>query len=94
LFDIEVARVDIHQCQWPVSHYPVAMASLDLDFDLLRCEQQIADLGLRINQLREIGTLASAEYIGLLQKTLESWRERKRTLLASASESAGADSRL
>ena len=34
------------------------MASLDLDFELLGCEQHIADLTLRINQL--------------LQKTLES----------------------
>jgi len=31
----------------------MAMASLDLDFELLRCEEHIADLTRRINQLIE-----------------------------------------
>ena len=71
------------------------MASLDLDFELLRCEQNIADLTLRVNQLKETspsaggGMLASVEYMDLLQKTLESWRERKRTLVASPLDSTG-----
>ena len=76
------------------------MASLDLDFQLLRCEEHITDLTRRINQLIETapslgsGMLASPEYIELLQKTLESWRERKRTLVASPSDHSGAGSRL
>jgi len=67
------------------------MATLDLDFELLRCEQHIADLTLRINQLKETslsagsGTIASAEFIKLLLETLESWQERKKTLAESSS---------
>ena len=71
------------------------MGTLDLDFEILRCEQHIADLTLRINQLKEAspsagsGTFASAEYIELLQKTLESWQERKKTLADSPYEHRG-----
>jgi len=36
--------------------------------------------------------LASVEYMDLLQKTLESWRERKRTLVASHLRAPGAGS--
>jgi hypothetical protein len=64
----------------------------DLDYELLRCQQHIADLTLRINQLQETsplsgsGFLSSGEFIGLLQKTRESWQERKRTLAENSSE--------
>ena len=67
----------------------IAMASLDLDFELLGCEQHIADLTLRINQLKETspnsgsGLVTPADFIRLLQKTLESWQDRKRTLMRS-----------
>ena len=66
----------------------IAMASLDLDFELLGCEQHIADLTLRINQLKETspnsgsGFVTSADFIRLLQKTLESWQDRKRDAYA------------
>ena len=56
----------------------------DLD-SKLRCERVIADLTVRIAQLKEgsrLGSnrLASAEFIDLLQQTLDSWEERKKTL--------------
>ena len=51
----------------------------------LNCERHIADLKLRIAQLKagsRLGsdTLSSAEFIDLLQQTLDSWEERKKTL--------------
>ena len=51
----------------------------------LNCEWHIADLKLRIAQLEESSRLgshgrASAEFIDLLQQTLDSWEERKKTL--------------
>ena len=59
------------------------MTDLDLK---LRCERVIADLTVRIAQLKEGSRLgshgwASAEFIDLLQQTLESWEERKKTLV-------------
>ena len=49
-----------------------------------RCERVIADFTIRIAQLkgsgRGIEVLASAEFIDLLQQTLDSWEERKKTL--------------
>ena len=49
----------------------------------LNCEWHIADLTLRIAQLKESSglasdVLASAEFIDLLQQTLDSWEERKK----------------
>jgi hypothetical protein len=51
----------------------------------LNCERHIADLKLRLTQLKDgsgLGsdTLSSAEFIDLLQQTLASWEERKKTL--------------
>ena len=51
----------------------------------LNCEWHIADLKLRIAQLKEGSRLgsdrrASAEFIDLLQHTLNNWEERKKTL--------------
>ena len=51
----------------------------------LECEGHIADLKLRIAQLKAgsgLGSdaLASAEFIDLLQHNLDSWEERKKTL--------------
>ncbi|MGZ4853161.1 MAG: hypothetical protein ACXV3D_08270 [Halobacteriota archaeon] len=48
-------------------------------------EWHIADLTFRIAQLKDgsgLGsdTLSSAEFIELLQQTLDSWEERKKTL--------------
>ena len=56
----------------------------DLD-SKLRCERVIADLTVRIAQLKEGSRLgshgrASAEFIDLLQQALESWEERIKTL--------------
>ena len=55
----------------------------DLD-SKLRCERVIADLTVRIAQLKDSGrgseVLASTEFIDLLQQTLNSWEERKKTL--------------
>ena len=55
----------------------------DLDSNL-RCERVIADLTVRIAQLKDSGrgseVLASTEFIDLLQETLNSWEERKKTL--------------
>jgi hypothetical protein len=51
----------------------------------LNCEWHIADLKLRIAQLKECSRLgsdgrASAEFIDLLQHNLDSWEEREKTL--------------
>ena len=69
----------------------IAMPDLDLDFELLRCEQQIADLTIRIKQLREASSSAgsgfpNSPFIELLQQNLESWQERKKTLAGLLSE--------
>jgi hypothetical protein len=63
----------------------IGMPDIDLDFELLRCEQQIADLTLRIKQLKEASPSAgsgflTSPFIELLQQNLESWQERKKTL--------------
>ena len=52
----------------------------------LNCEWHIADLKLRLAQLKagsELGTdvSASAEFINLLQHNLDSWEDRKKTLV-------------
>jgi hypothetical protein len=62
--------------------YIFVMVSIEAQ---LRCEWHIADLKLRIAQLKEgsglgSATLSSAEFIDLLQQTLDSWEERKKTL--------------
>jgi hypothetical protein len=67
------------------------MRDLDLDFELLRCEQQIADLTLRIKLLKEASPsaasgFANSPFIELLRQNLESWQERKKTLAGSLSE--------
>jgi hypothetical protein len=51
----------------------------------LNCEWHIADLKLRLAQLKKgsrLGShgLASSEFVELLQQTLNSWEERKKTL--------------
>ena len=49
----------------------------------LNCDWHIADLTLRLAQLKEgsrLGSDASAEFIDLLEQTLDSWEERKKTL--------------
>ena len=57
----------------------------DLD-SKLSCERHIADLKLRLAQVKEgsrLGgdALASAEFIDLLQHNLDSWEQRKKTLV-------------
>ena len=58
----------------------------------LNCEWHIADLQIRIAQLKERSgldsdaALASAEFVELLQQTLNSWEERKKTLTETVSE--------
>ena len=50
----------------------------------LNCEWHIADLKLRIAQLKagsRLGSDASAEFIDLLEQTLDSWEQRKKTLV-------------
>ena len=52
----------------------------------LNCEWHIADLKLRLAQLKagsELGAdvSASAEFINLLQHNLDSWEDRKKTLV-------------
>jgi hypothetical protein len=69
----------------------IAMPDLDLDFELLRCEQQIADLTVRIKQLKEASPSAgsgfpNSPFIEVLQQNLESWQERKKTLADLLSE--------
>ncbi len=49
----------------------------------LNCDWHIADLTLRLAQLKEgsrLGSDASAEFIDLLEQNLDSWEERKKTL--------------
>ena len=58
----------------------------------LNCEWHIADLQIRIAQLKERSgldsdaALASAEFVELLQQTLNSWEERKKSLTEPVSE--------
>jgi hypothetical protein len=65
---------------------PFAFLMLDPDFRLIRCERHIADLTLRIAELKGAssplgsGLIHSPELIELLQRTLESWQEHKRSL--------------
>jgi hypothetical protein len=60
---------------------------LDHESKLARCEQHIADLALRIADLKEgssasSGFVNSHEFVDLLQQTLESWQEQKKALAA------------
>jgi len=53
---------------------------------ILNCEWHIADLKLRLAQLKagsELATdvSASAEFINLLQHNLDTWENRKKTLV-------------
>ena len=73
---------DLHQLQATEDFYTLAMISIETK---LNCEWHIADLKLRIAQLKAgsgLGSdaLASAEFVELLQQTLNSWEERKKTL--------------
>ena len=58
----------------------------------LNCEWHIADLQIRIAQLKERSgldsdaALASAEFIDLLQETLDGWEQRKKTLTEPVSQ--------
>ena len=52
----------------------------------LNCEWHITDLKLRLAQLKTCSELgadasASAEFINLLQHNLDSWEDRKKTLV-------------
>ena len=62
----------------------------DLD-SKLRCERVIADLTVRIAQLKGSGrgseVLASAAFIDLLQQTLDGWEDRKKSLAEPLSDS-------
>ena len=81
LVEIEVARFDLYQLQGSKSRYSINMS--DVDFTL-RCEQQIADLTLRITELKRTSPNAgSGSLLALLQETLEAWQERKKRLTAS-----------
>jgi hypothetical protein len=58
----------------------------DHDFRLVRCEQNIADLTLRIAELKSAssassGILNSREFIEPMQHTLESRQEHKKALV-------------
>ena len=73
-------RFDLRQLQATEDFYTLAMISIEAK---LNCERHIADLKLRIAQLKEssgLGSngLASAEFINLLQHNLGSWEERKK----------------
>jgi len=54
--------------------------------ELTRLERSIADLELRVAEQKERmkggggSAFGSAEVLGLMEQTLESWRERKRAL--------------
>jgi hypothetical protein len=54
------------------------------DAKLARCELHIADLTLRIAELKETSTgtglLGSTTILAMLQRTLESWEAQKRGL--------------
>jgi hypothetical protein len=70
-------------CKATEASYILIMISIEAK---LNCEWHIADLQIRIAQLKErsgLGcdaALASAEFVELLQQTLNSWEERKKTL--------------
>jgi hypothetical protein len=70
----------------------------ETDDKLARCEDHIADLMLRITELKEAssasGLLDSGALLSMLQRTLESWEERKTTLLAAKGGSKGLDRNL
>jgi hypothetical protein len=59
----------------------------DIDAKLARCEHHVADLALRIAELKETstgtGSLASTAIIAMLQGTLDSWQEHKRILVGA-----------
>jgi hypothetical protein len=61
-------------------------AMSDSDFRFVRCEQHIADLTLRIAELKDpssaagSGLIHSTEFLALLQQTLESWQQHERSL--------------
>jgi hypothetical protein len=65
---------------------------LNHESKLARCDQHIADLALRIAELKETssaagsGFLDSRESVELLQGTLDSWQEHKRTFALPAAE--------
>jgi hypothetical protein len=71
---------DLRQLQATEDFYTLAMISIEAK---LNCERHIADLKLRIAQLKagsRLGSDVSAEFIDLLQHNLDSWEERKKTL--------------
>ena len=71
-----------HQLQATENFYIRVMTSIEAK---LNCEWHIADLKLRIAQLKAGSGLGSdvpsAEFIDLLQHNLDSWEERKKTLV-------------
>lgn len=75
-------------CQATEYSYTFPMSTIE---EKLNCERHIADLKLRIAQLKEgshLGSdvLPSGQFIDLLQQTLDSWEERKKTLTEPVSE--------
>lgn len=58
----------------------------EIDDELARCDDHIADLKLRITELKEAssasGLLDSGALISMLQRTLESWEEHRTILIA------------
>ena len=72
-----------HQLHTTEDFYIRVMTNIEAK---LNCEWHIADLKLRIAQLKAGSRLASdglasAEFIDLLQHNLDSWEERKETLV-------------
>lgn len=67
----------------------------EIDDKLARCDDQIADLTLRIAELKDAssasGMLASRTLISMLQRTLESWEEHRMILVAAKGTSKETD---
>jgi hypothetical protein len=80
---------DLRQLQATENSYTFVMIDIEAK---LNCERHIADLTLRIAQLKEgsgagSDVLASAEFIDLLQQTLDGWEDRKKSLAEPLSDS-------
>ena len=72
---------DLRQLHTTEDFYIRVMTNIEAK---LNCEWHIADLKLRIAQLKagsRLGSDVSAEFIDLLQHNLDSWEERKKTLV-------------
>ena len=60
---------------------------------LAHCDRHIADLTDRIASVKEnfqgTGLITASEFVGLFERTLESWIEMKKKLLGSSDGSDG-----